>query len=157
MIPLHLRTFIALLLCLLCLQIAAAQDVPRSVEPCRDAAQLWYASISADITLQLSVMMIDSGNAPANVLAGADLAVDQSLSSVEDLDYPDCIEQPRQWYLQGTRLLWQAYQALYISRSHVDFAVLMARGMQSIGQFRGYLAALGVTLDAPEGAVLFYK
>lgn len=134
-----------------------AQEVTETPEQCQSEAQKWYDAINTDTTINISVSLAESPQADTNLITGAFLAIDQSIKQTEALKYPNCVERARQWYLDGVQSTERGYWAMLVQRDITTTASNIAVGSQQIGEFRGYLAALGVVLANPPNTTLFLK
>lgn len=107
--------------------------------------QEWYDE--ADPTDSMAVNFIltlqSSERASARFDAAEEIA--DRADELADSEYPACIEQAVVWYVEGLNTLAEAAES-FIDGQVADFVGKQSTAMQKIGQYRGYMAALGVEL-----------
>lgn len=110
-----------------------------------DGAQRWYDDIDRDD------MLADGVRAMTGVIRtpSAQFAAIESVRDIADRlesdDYPSCIADIREGYIAGLRLYADAATFRLDGNDLMYFANLIP-AIQSISEFRGYIAALGVEL-----------
>lgn len=132
----------------------AAQET--AVEPTCEGAQDWYDTLDPDGEILTSFSTALSSDSRTSARFDAIDTIDDRAEAISDLEYPDCVEEPREWYLAGLDSLTEAL-SLLVDEEFGDYVVKQIQAMQQIGQFRGYLMALGVEVKTPENAVFFLQ
>lgn len=147
---------LAALFLLSVLPVIAQNATEESPDKCKIDAQKWYDAIDADHVISTAYSTILDSTIKITDRVKAMNAIDAIRTAIDGADYPPCIEQARVWYLDGLGHLL-AVSAGGINGDFSQFFVDAALAYQKIGEFRGFLAGVGVTLYEPPNAMLFFK
>lgn len=125
-------------------------------DTCQGDAQAWYDAIDPENEITASFTTVMSTAARTSARFGAiEDAADQR-EAIEALDYPACVEDARAWYIEGLAL-WETASAAFLDGEVGDFTLSALQGSRLVGQFRGYLAALGVDVYFDEDIEIYFR
>lgn len=127
-----------------------------SVEEICPGAQAWYDNIDPDKVVRASLSTIMDADERVSVRFGAVDDVNSIIEAVEESDSPECVEQAKLWYLEGLTTFTEAGEN-YIDGNLTEFILQMMTAMQTVGQFRGYMTAIGVEIEQDETSVWYMK
>lgn len=132
--------------------LAAFPVSAQSAETC-PGAQDWYDSIDESALRQYFTAALSQTAKIAEKVRSLD-AINDIADEIEDSNAPRCLGPAPDWYAAGLRQLSSSLEILFEDITVNDlseFALSMAKAQSSIGQFRGYLVALGVEIVDPDG------
>ncbi len=120
------------------------------------AAQEFYDQVDPDQTASIKMLIAISSTSKASAKFAAIEDIRDLATTIEDLDYPDCVKQARDLYLDGIGKVADALEA--IADGNIGtFTSLYAEAVQRIGEFRGFLMALGVEVQTSETQAIFMR
>lgn len=127
-----------------------------SNETCEDA-QEWYDSASDPTELlQAFLTAITSTNRTSERVAAIDVFTEVVEAIEENEDYPECLETPRQYYIDGLTIMADGMTA-YLDEELGDYVIKSMEASLKIGAFRGYLEAMGVELFDVSELQIYFK
>ncbi len=150
--------YFLLLTILICFSVVSPIYAQKSDSPECDvkAAQEFYDQVDPDQIASIKMLIAISSTSKASAKFAAIDDIRDLATTVEDLDYPDCVKQARDQYLAGIVKVADALEA--IADGNIGtFTSLYAEAVQRIGEFRGYLMALGVEVQTSETQTIFMR
>jgi hypothetical protein len=146
--------YLALLVLVIALAASAVFAQSEAEPPVCEGAQEYYDTVDADNVVMLSTSAAISGNRVSARLRAVETIREFATSLVEG-EHPDCIAVAVQWYADGINALANGLELL-VDGQTTDFAIRLAKSSQLIGQWRGYMAAVGVEI-VPDGENTQYR
>lgn len=149
-----MKILVLIVMLFISVQIVGAQAVTETAAECREAAQAWYDEIDTDGVLleSYTTVVLERGRNTEKTLQI--LNVSLLKDTIQNLSFPKCATLARDWYLLGIDDFTVALSGI-VDSDILTYARYITSAAQWIGQFRGYLVALGVQVDGP-GTLPFY-
>lgn len=119
-----------------------------------EGAQEYYDDLDPDNVVMLSASVAIGGDRASTRLRAVE-AIREFASAMEDGEYPDCMAVAVGWYVDAMEYLATGLEA-FVDGQNGDFTVNFTKAGQLIGQWRGYMAAVGVEI-APDGETIQYR
>lgn len=119
-------------------------------------AQNFYDAVDPEEKVSVQMLIAISSTNRASAKFAAIESIREVATTVEALEYPDCVEAAREWYLAGVDKIAVALEA-FADGDFGTFASTYAEAVQRIGEFRGYLMALGVEVKTSETQAIFMR
>lgn len=119
-----------------------------------EGAQEYYDNVDTENVVMLSTAAAIGGDRVSARLRAVEDIREFATSLVEG-EHPDCITVAVQWYADGIQELATGLESL-IDGQTTDFTLKLSKAGQLIGQWRGYMAAVGVEI-VPDGENTQYR
>lgn len=124
-------------------------------EDCTKIAPTWYAQFDPDE--RVSSMFNEAMAAKRKALQTLYLEyLKTETETIKAIPTPECLAPAMQRYLDGLSALTEALQYAY-SGDATNFSASMVEGLQRIGEFRGYMMAMGADVPYNPPISLYYR
>lgn len=120
-----------------------------------DAAE-WYETVDPDQKIPVLYVSVLDTDAKVSVKAQNLAKFTALIGDIAELETPECLEDIKDRYMKGLELLTQSLNSL-MDNDAITFALQFGQGMQRIGEFRGYMQALGANVEYTENKEMYFK
>jgi hypothetical protein len=119
-----------------------------------EGAQDFYDNLDPDNVVMISTSTAVSGGR-VSVRLGAVQTLRDFAIELAEREHPECVAVALDWYVEGIGNLATALETL-VDGEAAQFAIQFTKVGQLIGQWRGYMAAIGVEI-VPGGTATQYR
>jgi hypothetical protein len=119
-----------------------------------EGAQEYYDDLDPDNVVMLSASVAIGGDRASARLRAVE-AIREFAETMTESEYPDCMAVAVDWYVDAMEYLATALEA-FVDGETGEFTLGFTKAGQLIGQWRGYMAAVGVEIT-PDGETIQYR
>jgi hypothetical protein len=135
---------------------AFAQDTNTLQDCDLEEVTAFYEAVDPDSDASIQTLLAISSDSKTSAKFAAIEAIREIGESVSEFDYPECIEKAREWYLEGIDTMANSLES-FVDGDFGTFASGYAEAMQRIGEYRGFMAAMGVDIAESETLDIYMR
>lgn len=116
----------------------------------------WYETVDPDSTIQSVYASVISQTTKASQKAQSLVLFIGTVADLAELETPECLEDIHARYMKGLSYLTDSLNS-FVDNDTINFAVKLAYALERIGEFRGYMAAMGADVLYDEDTDIYFK